>query len=369
MPGSRSFIRHLMTTLIAAVLVGGCASPPGQPDATGPLVYPAPPDPPRFVFERAIFGTGSVRQLSDKDNLRSLLTGTVAREGLAFGKPYDVAVHQGRIYVTDTVNRAVMVLDFPAQRSLVIGDRGDEGDLFKPLGIAVDASGQVYVVDATRQRVQIYDRDGDYLRGIDLADRMQRPSGIDVAPDGGRLFVVDTGGVDSDSHGVLVLDGGTGETIRMIGQRGTADGQFNLPRDVHLGRNGLLYVTDGGNFRVQALTPEGRHVRTWGQAGRRLGQFSRPKGISIDAAGNVYVVDAAFGNFQIFNEDGDLLMFVGERSTAQADGKYMLPAGIDIDEDGRIYMVDQFFRKLDVYRPVGLDGSAGWLGRPTAIAR
>ena len=75
------------------------------------------------------------------------------------------------------------------------------------------------------------------------------------------------------------------------------------------------------------------------------------------------MVDAAFGNFQIFNADGELLMFIGDRSTTAEPAKYMLPAGIDVDEDGRIYLIDQFFRKLDVFRPYQLTETEGWLGK------
>ena len=363
MPIALRNLRRLAQAVIIASLVTACASPPQATKEQDPIVFPKPPDPPRFVYERTIIGTGSARTLSDQDRLKTLLTGSAAREGIGFAKPFDVAVHQGRIYVTDTVHRTVMALDFPNADSFVFGDRGDAGDLHKPLGIAIDDKGTVYVVDATLRGVQVYSSDGVFQRRVDLSEWAERPAGVDVAPDGSRLYVVDTGGVESDKHHVLIVDAVDGMLIRKIGVRGKRDGELNLPRDVHLGPNGLLYVTDGGNFRVQSFTQEGKHVRSWGQPGRRLGQFSRPKGISIDPQGNVYVVDAAFGNFQIFNADGELLMFIGDRSTTAQPAKYMLPAGIDVDEDGRIYLIDQFFRKLDVFRPFQLTETDGWLGK------
>ena len=310
-----------------------------------------------------MFGTGSARALSDKDRFRTLLTGSPTREGIGFAKPFDIAVHQGKVYITDTVHRAVLVIDFPGEQGYMIGDRGDEGDLHKPLGIAVTADGTIYVCDGTLKAVQVYQADGAFVRQINLSDWTERPSGIDVSPDGARLYVVDTGGVESDAHHVLIIDARTRKLIRTIGKRGKADGEMNLPRDVHLGKDGLLYVTDGGNFRVQVFTQEGQFVRSWGQPGRRLGQFSRPKGISVDSDGNIYVVDAAFGNFQIFDPEGQLLMFVGGRSTTLEAGKFMLPAGIDVDENGRVYMVDQFFKKVDVFRPFALSEQDGWLGK------
>ncbi|MCG8060672.1 MAG: SBBP repeat-containing protein [Candidatus Thiodiazotropha endolucinida] len=93
-----------------------------------------------------------------------------------------------------------------------------------------------------------------------------------------------------------------------------------------------------------------------------MGQFTRPKGIATDSEGNIYVVDAAFGNFQIFTPEGELLLYLGERSETAGPAKYMLPAGIDVDEDGRVYIVDQFFRKVEIFRPAGLAEGEGFTG-------
>ncbi len=356
---------RLTLALTAILLLASCASPP-ETKPVGPLAFPKPPDAPRFYYERTILGTGAVKQLSDNDRLRSMLTGADERDGIGFAKPFDVAVHQGRVFVSDTVQRVVLAMDFTAGASFAIGDRGDEGDLFKPLGLAVDAQGKVYVCDTQVKKVLVYDRDGNWLHSIGLGEQMNRPSGIDVSPDGSRLFVVDTGGVESDWHRIAVYDLVQRRHVRNIGSRGTADGQFNLPRDVSLGPDGLLYVTDGGNFRVQVLDQDGNFVRAWGSPGRHLGQFTRPKGISASHDGNLYVVDAAFGNFQLFTPSGELLLFIGARSEVPGPAKYMLPSGIDVDEDGRVYMLDQFFRKLDVYRPASLNADQGYIGRSLA---
>ena len=232
-----------------------------------------------------------------------MLTGSELREGVGFAKPFDVAVHQGRVFVSDTVHRLVFALDFPTGTSFEIGNRDDQGDLYKPLGVAVDDAGNLYVCDNTQKKVLIYDRDGKWQRSVDGKEVLNRPSGIDVTRDGSRVFVVDTGGIDTNQHQVAVFDARTGKHLRSIGTRGTGEGEFNLPRDVRLGNNGLLYVTDGGNFRVEVFDQEGRFVRAWGAPGRRMGQFSRPKGISSDSEGNLYVVDAAFGNVQIFDPE------------------------------------------------------------------
>jgi DNA-binding beta-propeller fold protein YncE len=169
--------------------------------------------------------------------------------------------------------------------------------------------------------------------------------------------------VSSDQHQVRVFDAVTGAHLQDIGKRGSGPGEFNLPRDVAIGKDGRLYVVDGGNFRVVVFDRNGRYLHSFGSIGKQYGQFARPKEIASDAEGNVYVVDTAFGNFQIFNADGELLLFVGDRSERDAPGKYMLPSGIAIDLDGRVYLVDQWFRKIDVFRPASMKPEQGFAAR------
>ena len=78
------------------------------------------------------------------------------------------------------------------------------------------------------------------------------------------------------------------------------------------------------------------------------GTFSRPKGIGIDSDGHVYVVDAAFNNFQIFDETGQLLLFIG--GEGNAPGQFQLPAGMYVDEKDRIYVVDSFNFRVQVFQ-------------------
>ena len=68
----------------------------------------------------------------------------------------------------------------------------------------------------------------------------------------------------------------------------------------------------------------------------------------------MYVSDAAFGNLQIFDAEGQLLMHIGDRSEQDRPARYMLPSGIAVDQDGRIYMADEFFRRIDVFRTAEL---------------
>lgn len=347
--------------LAGAIALGACTSggapkPDDKPDA---LVFPAPPDEPRYIWERSISSSADV-VAEDRDSaLRRFITGE-GRAGEALAKPYGVAVHKGRIFVTDSVDRGVKVFDIPESRYFRIG-MSSPGDLQKALGIDVDKNGTLFVADVSGHAIMVYDRDGNYLRTIGEKGMFDRLTSVTVDRDGERVFAVDIGGIKSEKHWVRVFDAKTGQHLFDIGKRGVADGEFNLPRDLAVGKDKRLYVVDGGNFRVQVFDWEGKFIKSFGKAGRQMGDFARPKEVATDADGNVYVVDAAFGNFQIFDSEGKLLMFVGDRSSTNGPAVYMLPSGIYVDEDGRIYAIDQWFRRLDVFRPASLAEGAGWL--------
>jgi DNA-binding beta-propeller fold protein YncE len=334
---------------LAASLVVACApAPPPAPETI--LVYPDPPDPPRYYYERTIYGSTDVSPESSADRLKLFATGQ-GRQGRGMNKPLGIAVFGGRIFVADTVSRVVHAFDFPRQRYYRVGAEGI-GRVAKPLDVAVDRIGHIYVLDATAKRVQVYDYDGNYVNTIGSEEIFTRPSGIAVNQDGSRIYVVDNGGVKTQNHAIHVFDF-NGTLVKTIGTRGTEDGNFNLPLMAAVGPNGHLHVTDTGNFRIQIFDADGNFERAFGSVGRRPGQFSHPKGITVDDRGIIYVVDTAFGNFQIFNDEGRILMFIGDRSeSAGGPGQFLLPAGIASDVDGRIYVVDQFYRKIDVFRPV-----------------
>lgn len=357
----------LIAAACAAVPACGTQGDTGSPSPVAEIVFPPPPAAPRFYFERTITGSADVARDAGASRWREILTGEV-RQSTVFAKPFDVEACQGRVFVSDTVRRAVLMFNVPAGSFDVVG-ASEPGALAKPLGMAVDADCNLYVVDATLKRIFVYDQDGEFLRAIGGPDWFVRPTHVEVDPEGTRLFVVDTGGVGTEQHGIRVFDARAGEHLFDIGARGSEPGRFNLPRDIAMGAGGRLYVVDGGNFRIQVFEADGRYVGDFGSIGVRSGQFARPKGIAVDADGNLYVTDASFGNFQIFDADGELLLFVGSRSETPQPAGYMLPAGIAVDEDGRVYMVDQFFRKVDVYRPAGVAAGEGYLGSRTAVPR
>ena len=349
--------RHVLPAILVLLLTACATAPEEKPFV--PPVYPPPPAEPRFVFERTLLYNDDVEEYTRGMRFRQYATGA-SRKLMGLVKPYDVAVLRGKVYVSDSVQRSVFLFDIPGKRFLEIGAK-KPGLLAKPLGMDVSVNGDLYVSDISARRIMVYTADGQFLRAIGNPEQLRRPSDVAVSNDGARLYVLDTGGVDSMSHHVQVYDATTGKLLKTIGRRGAGEGEFNLPIQLTVAPDDRLYVVDSGNFRVQAFDPDGRFLFAFGSVGRLPGQFARPKGIATDPSGNIYVIDTAFGNFQIFNAKGQLLMHIGDRGQSGMPGKYMLPAGIDVDEDGRIYVVDQFFRKIDVFRPISLSAEEGFV--------
>ncbi|MEW5755235.1 MAG: 6-bladed beta-propeller [Pseudomonadota bacterium] len=338
-------IRHSILLGLLAALLQGCASTP-EKEVKRPI-WPAPPDEPRYQYE-------TVLRLEDQftgsgQGLLGALSGADMQPRQLFGKPFDIEAHNGVILVSDTVSRVVHYLHVPARMVFRVGAKDGPGKLLKPSGIGMDNAGNFYVADVSARRVLAFDALGVYKNEIGSPDDYLKPTDVAVSPAGDRVYVIDTGGVDSDKHRVLVYDA-AGNQLSVIGTRGDKEGQFNLPVSADVDKDGNLYVLDAGNFRVQIFDRDGKFLNAWGKVGQTIGDLARPKGIAVDEDGLVYVTDAAFANVQVFDNKGRLMLAIGTGTVADEPGGYSLPAGVAADETGRLYVVEQRFNKVEVIK-------------------
>lgn len=342
---TNSFIAGLLISLAS------CAAGPVK-QQEGEIYWPKAPEIPRYVYEGTLRSSATLQEKDSANQLRSMVTGADKTDQLSFSKPFDVAARNGKIVVTDSVYRIAVMFDVPRRRVYPFGHRGDgkgQGLLKKPIGVGMDGRQWAYIADVSEQDVKVFDPLGMYIKTIGSKEVFQRPIDVAANEKGDRIYVLDGGGINSEWHRVIVFDE-DGNKLREIGRRGFNAGEFNLPTQLAVAKDGTIYVLDAGNFRVQAFSPEGDFLRSWGKVGRNLGDFARPRGIAVDSGGNVYVSDGAFRNFQIFNSEGKLLMFIGEPGLDDKPGQYVLPAGIAVDETDRVYVVDQLHHKVDVIR-------------------
>lgn len=330
-----------MATLAIVALASGCSAPVQQKKKVE-IFWPKPPIQPRIMYVD-YFRTAADVSGRGQGSLGKMLGKSSAS---MFKKPYGIAVTPDgrRLFVAD--HRAVVSLDLQEGSVSRIGTKPGDGQVSWPFGITVTPSGKLYVTDLVLNTVFVFDLDGKYLRKIGGPEVFDRPTGIGVDEERDRIYVV-----DSKINKILIfnLDG---EFQKDLGLgAGNAEGAFYFPSNITLARDGTIYVTDTGNFRIQAFSPEGEFIRAWGSVGDSPGFFARPKGISTDSEGNVYVVDAAFQNVQVFSREGRLLMWFAE--AGRAEGRLSLPSTVAIDENDRIYVLEQVQPRIQVFQYLG----------------
>lgn len=169
---------------------------------------------------------------------------------------------RNRLYVADTGAQQIKVFNLNGERideggkafggrKFEIGDSGKPEEDFKfPGAIALDRSGDIYVLDTIRKRVHLYDSDAKFVRVFKLSGEA---SDIAIKPTGIA--------VDSNRH---------------------------------------LYVTDSISNNILIFDQEGRLMFTWGMTGGLHGEFRSPAGIFIDERDFVYIADQANGRVQVF---------------------------------------------------------------------
>lgn len=340
--------RLLLPVLAAALALAGCATPQAKLEMP---VWPKAPDEPRYAYEATLRTEASL--FAQKEGLLSAASGKNSADSQLFSKPFDIAAGYGLIAVTDSAARMVHLINVRHQRVYRFGLSG-EGKLQKPAGIAMDVNGNFYVADITARRILVYEASGHFKAAIGSRADFDRPADVAVTRDGSRIYVVDTGGIDSARHRVIAFNA-DGKQLFAIGGRGSSEGMFNFPVQAAVGPDNALYVLDAGNFRVQVFDENGRFVRAWGEVGRNFGNLARPRGLAVDNDGHVYVTDAAYANFQVFSAAGELLLPVGQPGPG-GPGEFALPAGIAVDDTGRVFVVEQRHNKVDIFRKLGPNG-------------
>jgi DNA-binding beta-propeller fold protein YncE len=247
-----------------------------------------------------------------------------------------------------------------AKPELVWGEQGlTPGALQKPRAMAVDAKDQIYLVDMTA-RIQVYDADGNYLRGWRTPENKNgRPTGLSIAKSG-RVLVPDT-----HYYRVLVYepDGTPIEEANLGGTMGSGPGEFNWVTDVVEDSSGNLYVSEYGEAdRIQKFSRDGEFLLQWGGTGEELGQFRRPQSLAIDEHDRIWVADSCNHRIQVFDSQGKLVRHWGQEGSEP--GKLYYPYGIALDGKGHVYVCEYGNQRVQKFTLEGKSlGSWGTQGR------
>jgi uncharacterized protein (TIGR03437 family) len=261
------------------------------------------------------------------------------------------------------------------------GGSGAKAQLNTPTGVAVDNSGNVYIADSGNHRVRRVASDGSISTfagngtagfagdgGAAASAELYTPFGLAVDASG-NLYIAELGNSrvrKVSTAGTITTVAGDGTTA-YGGDGGPAvNAQLNYPQAVAVDAAGNLYIADTFNYCVRLVTPAGLIVTvagngTAGYAGD-LGlaadaQISSPTGVAADSTGSFYIsdgvsrvrkvypnglIDTVAGNGSLgYSGDG------GAASNAQIDA----PAGLAVDSSGNVYFADTANNAVRMLQP------------------
>jgi hypothetical protein len=101
-----------------------------------------------------------------------------------------------------------------------------------------------------------------------------------------------------------------GELLRVWGNKDQSrDGApFNRPTDSALAPNGEMYVSDGyGNSMVHRYSRDDEYLMSWGEKGSGPGQFDIPHDVWVQRNGVVIIADRQNNRIQFFTPEGDYI--------------------------------------------------------------
>ncbi|MBI4580473.1 MAG: hypothetical protein HY718_12265 [Planctomycetes bacterium] len=216
----------------------------------------------------------------------------------------------------------------------VFGDQGlGPGQFVYPRAMAIAPDGCLFVVDKTA-RVQRLSPTGEFEASWQMPEWEEgKPTGISVDA-AGRVLVADT-----HYHRVIIYDR-DGRELARFGGLGTGDGQFLLPTDATVDRQGRIYVSEyGENDRISVFSPELKFLYSFGREDLPGGPLIRPQSMTFDKDDTLWVADACRHRICHFMHDGKLLGTFGR--PGREPGQLQYPYHVAVCPDGTL-LVSEF---------------------------
>ena len=287
-----------------------------------------------------------------------------------FNAPHGVAVDaSGNLFVTEYDGHRLIKLSAEGTPQWSVGEPGVWGDDDEhfgglwdgPSGLAVDSEGNAYVADPNNHRVQVCTPSGSCTTFAGVPgesgcddDHFDDLFGVTVDGDG-NVYVA-----DRDNHRVqkCTPSGDCATFAGITGAAGDDAEHFNGPVGVAVDGSDNVYVADAWNHRVQWCTPTGScttFAGTTGFWGDDFEHFSEPRDVAVDMEGRVYVADIYNNRVQVFDSSGGYLTTIGGTWGLEA-GRISHAAGVAVDAGGNVYVADHVNHRVQRFAL----GVPGW---------
>lgn len=264
-------------------------------------------------------------------------------------RPMGVAVDAGgNVLVVDRLNNRVEKFDPSGKFLSEFGVPGTgPGQLSDPREIAVSANGNIWVSEFGNRRVQQFSSAGQFIRQIQLSSFVQ-PYGLATGPSE-TLWVTDIG-----SHKIYRFR----EDGTFLGEIGKLPGiNLTTPVGIDTDAFGNAWVAEQTGSKIIQFAPNGDYLFSFGAAGAGDGQLNGPSGIAVAPSGNLLVVDALNDRVQEFKPDGKFLRKFGSAGTGNAQLKEA--RGIAVGPGNLAYVADSGNQRVAKWTHADLDPQSG----------